>query len=82
MYNDLFTTVLAGDPNLEENVRQWENLLTLPNNRLQVLLDEDEDPFLQDHWLTKEEIELTNQQTLNHAQSLISKKRPEGIRLS
>ena len=64
MYDDLFMTVLAGDPNLEKNVRQWENLLTLPNNRLQVLLDEDEDPFLDDHWLTKKELEIKNQQNL------------------
>ena len=58
VFDDLFSTVLAGDLKLENNVRLWENLLTLPNNRLQVLLDEDDDPDLEDHWLMKTELEL------------------------
>ena len=56
VYDDLFSTVFASD-DTEESAELWEKLLTLPNNKLQVLLDQDDDPELEDHWLTDSELE-------------------------
>ena len=41
-------------------------MLVLPNNKLQVLLDQDEDPELKDHWLTDSELESKRQRILDH----------------
>ena len=57
MYNDFFSTVLA---------KQWKHLL----NRLQVLLDEDDDPYLEDHWLTMKEQVFKCQNILSRTQQL------------
>ena len=57
VYDDIFSTVYSNEET-EEATRIWKNLLTLPNNRLQVLLDESDDHDLEDHWLTREELEI------------------------
>ena len=40
----------------------------LPNNHLQVLLDEDDDPHLEDHWLTDSELQVKKQMILSQTQ--------------
>ena len=73
VYDDLFSTVLATDKS-EAMTRLWEDLLTLPNNRLQVALDQDDNPELEDHWLTDSELESKRQRVLD--KSYYSKAHP------
>ena len=40
----------------------------LPNNCLQVLLDEDDGPYLEDHWLTEAEMQAKKQMILSQTQ--------------
>ena len=67
VYDDLFSTVTSNEES-KEVTEKWENLLTLPYNHLQVWLDEDDDPYLEDHWLTAEELQIEKQRILQHTQ--------------
>ena len=67
VYDDLFTMVTSNGET-EEVAKLWEKLLTLPNNCLQVLLDEDDDPYLEDHWLTEAEMQAKKQMILSQTQ--------------
>ena len=49
VFNDMFSTVMistAADPEV------WIRLVTSRNSRIQVMLDQEDDPELDDEWLT------------------------------
>ena len=54
VFDDMFTTVTSPD---NETVvpKIWSDLITCPEARLRVQLDEDSDPLLADEWLSPEE---------------------------
>ena len=52
VYDDLFTTVYSKNAEVSES---WRNIFTLPSACLQIPLDEEDDPELQDEGLTEEE---------------------------
>ena len=52
VFDDMFSTVMsstAGDPEV------WIRLVTSRNSRIQVMLDQEDDPELDDKWLTANE---------------------------
>ena len=69
MYDDLFSTVTLNKES-KEVAKLWENLLTLPNNCLQVLLDENDDPYLENHWLTDVKLQVKKQIILSQTQPI------------
>ena len=49
IFDDIFSTVVsitAADPEV------WVRMVTLRNSRIQVMLDQEDDPELDDEWLT------------------------------
>ena len=52
VYDDMFSTVHSNEGSIPE---QWRKMITTPNARLQVLLDEHDDPELSNEWLSNEE---------------------------
>ena len=51
VFDDTFSSVHSNNP---ENPRMWEKLITSSSAQLKVTLDPNEDPELDDEWLTRE----------------------------
>ena len=52
IHDYMFSTVHSNEGSVPE---QWRKMITTPNARLQVLLDEHDDPELGNEWLSNEE---------------------------
>lgn len=60
VFDDGFTTVPSGDGNISQE--SWLNIITLPTARLQICLDQDDDPDLSSEWLEPHERAIREQE--------------------
>ena len=65
VFDDGFTTVPSPQGTIDQ--ASWTQLITSPNNRLQVLLDATDDPDIGDEWLDPTERTLRDAQRREHA---------------
>ena len=52
VYDDYFSTVCSNQSDISQS---WSKIFTHPSTRMQIPLDEDDDPELDDEWYSKEE---------------------------